>query len=58
MVAGQRVPLSRTHAGKTVTIIIEDTCLRVTHNDIELAVVPRKNPGQATRFKAAVRPKN
>lgn len=57
MIASQRVQLSRTHAGKTVTVIIEDTCLRVTHNDIELAMVPRKNPGQVTRFKATVRPR-
>jgi transposase InsO family protein len=57
-IAGQRVQLSRSHAGKTVTVIIEDTHLRVVHNDIELALVARKNPGQVARFKATVRPKN
>lgn len=40
-----------------MTIIVEDTHLRVLHNDIELTLVARKNPGKPIRFRATVRPR-
>ncbi|MFC3452708.1 IS481 family transposase [Amycolatopsis speibonae] len=43
MVAGQRLRVGRPHAGKTVTIVIEDTVFRVLHNDIELSTHTRKS---------------
>lgn len=42
MVAGQRLRVGRTHAGKTVTVVIDDTVFRVLHNDIELSTHTRK----------------
>ncbi len=55
MIASQRIHLSPSHAGKTVTIIIEDTHFRILHNEVELKLVPRNNPGKTVRFKAIVR---
>jgi transposase InsO family protein len=52
MVTRQRLRVGRTHAGKLVTIIVEDTHLRVLHNGEELALHPRQNNRPVTRFKA------
>ena len=41
MVARQRLRIGRTHAGKIVTIIVEDTHFRVLHGDEELALHAR-----------------
>jgi transposase InsO family protein len=43
MVARQRLRVGRAHAGKTVTVVIEDTVFRVLYNDIELGVHARKS---------------
>jgi len=55
MVAKQRLYVGPTHAGKTVTVVIEDTVFRVLHSDIELGVHARKNRQPVTRFKAFAR---
>jgi hypothetical protein len=55
MIAGQKIQLSRSHAGKTVTIVIEDTHFRVLHNDIELKLVARTNTGQVARYHPSAR---
>jgi hypothetical protein len=38
------------HAGKVITVVIEDTYYRVLHGEDELAVRPRKNLGPITRL--------
>ena len=50
MVAGQRIKLGPRHRGKLVTVVIEDTHLRILHNDEEIAVRPRRNLAPITRF--------
>ncbi|MGW2326469.1 IS481 family transposase [Streptomyces sp. NPDC001700] len=50
MVNGQFIKLGPRHAGKIVTVIIEDTHFRIFHGENELAVRPRKNPGPITRL--------
>ena len=50
MVARQRIKLGPRHAGKLVTVIVEDTHLRVLHNGEELAVRPRHNLAPITRL--------
>jgi hypothetical protein len=52
IVAGQRLRVSRTYAGQTVVIPIEDTVFRVLLNDIELSTHARKPNLHITRFKA------
>lgn len=52
MVTRQQIQVGRTHAGKTVTILVEDTHLRVLHNGEELSVHPRTNNQPVTRFRA------
>jgi transposase InsO family protein len=52
MVARQRLRVGRTHAGKTVTVIAEDTHFRILDGDQELAVHPRTTSKPVTRFKA------
>jgi hypothetical protein len=54
-VAGQRLRVSRTHAGKTVTIVIEDTVFRVLDGDVELSAHARKNTGPVSGYKAIER---
>ncbi|OLT30486.1 IS481 family transposase [Actinomadura sp. CNU-125] len=51
MVAGQRLRVGRAHAGKTVTVVIDDTVFRVLHNDIELSVHPRKSTGPIKKYR-------
>jgi len=52
MVTRQRIRVGRTYAGKTVTILIEDTCLRVLHDGEELSVHHRTTNEPVTRFRA------
>jgi len=52
MVTRQRLRVGRTHAGKTVTIIVEDTHFRVLHNGEELSLHPRTTKQPVTRFRA------
>lgn len=47
---GQFIKLGPRHAGKIVTVVIEDTHFRILHGEDELAVRPRKNPGPITRL--------
>jgi len=52
MVTRQRVRVGRVHAGKLVTILVEDTHLRVLHNGEELALHARTENRPIARFKA------
>ncbi|MFD8079109.1 hypothetical protein ACFV3E_41475 [Streptomyces sp. NPDC059718] len=50
MINGQFIKLDPRHAGKIVTVVIEDTHYRILHGEDELAVRPRKDPGPITRL--------
>jgi len=50
MVAKQSIKLGLRHAGKLVTVIVEDTHLRVIHGEEEIAVRPRRSLTPITRF--------
>jgi hypothetical protein len=50
MINGQFTKLGPRHAGKIVTVVIEDTHYRILHGEDELAVRPRKNLGPITRL--------
>ncbi len=50
MVANQSIRLGPRHAGKIVTVVVEDTHLRVLHGEEEIAVRPRRNLAPITRF--------
>jgi transposase InsO family protein len=50
MVNNQFLKLGTRHAGKTVTVIIEDTHYRVLHGEEEIAVKARKNTTPITRL--------
>jgi hypothetical protein len=52
MVARQRLRIGTTHAGKIVTILVEDTHFRVLDGDHELATHPRTTNHPVTRVKA------
>jgi hypothetical protein len=52
MAARQRLRVGRTHAGKTVTILVEDTHFRVTHDGRELSLHPRDPSHPIRHFKA------
>lgn len=53
----RRLRVGPVHAGKTVTVVVEDTYLRVLHDDTELSVHPRTG-GAVKRFKSYDRTKN
>lgn len=55
MIAGERVHVGRSHVGKTVTVVIEDTLFRILHNDIELSTHIRKHPGPIRQIRAKPR---
>jgi hypothetical protein len=55
MVARQRLRVGRVHAGKTVTIPIEDTHFRVLDGDEELSTHPRQTHKPATHLKVPAR---
>lgn len=50
MVANQSIKLGPRHAGKIVTVVVEDTHLRVLHGEEQIAVRPRRNLTPITRF--------
>jgi hypothetical protein len=50
MVAGQRIKLGPRHRDKLVTVVIEDTHLRIMHGDKEIAVRPRHDAKPITRL--------
>jgi hypothetical protein len=50
MVAGQNIKHGPRHGGKIVTVVIEDTHLRVIHGEEEIAVRPRRNLKPISRF--------
>lgn len=50
LVAGQRIKLGPRHRGKLVTVVVEDTHLRVLHREEEIAVRPRRSTKPITRF--------
>jgi transposase InsO family protein len=49
-VANQCIKLGPRHRGKLVTVVVEDTHLRVLHGEEEIAVRPRKTSGPVTRL--------
>ncbi|MEU6190782.1 IS481 family transposase [Nocardia sp. NPDC047038] len=53
-VAGQKLRPGIAHAGKTVTVVIEETCFRVLDGEVEISTHPRKG-GQVTRYIAGSR---
>lgn len=50
MVNRQRIKLGQRHAGKLVTVVIEDTHYRVLHDGEGLAIRPRKDTSPVTRL--------
>lgn len=50
MVHNQLIKVGARHAGKTVTVIIEDTHYRVLHGQEEITVKARKDPRPITRL--------
>ncbi|MFI0451249.1 hypothetical protein [Actinomadura sp. 6N118] len=48
-IARQKLRPGIAHAGKTVTVIIEETCFRVLDGDVEISTHPRKG-GPVTRY--------
>ena len=50
MINGQSIKLGPRHAGKLVTVVIEDTHYQSLHGEDELAVRPRKNREPITRL--------
>lgn len=58
MVASQRLRVGRSHVGKTVVILIEDTVFRVLDGDVELSTHARTNDKPVTQFKATARTQN
>lgn len=51
MVTRQRLRIGNAHAGKTVTIYVEDTHFRVVHNDEELSIHPRREQRPVMRWR-------
>ncbi|MFD8708129.1 IS481 family transposase [Kitasatospora sp. NPDC059648] len=58
MVAGQRLRVGRSHAGKTVVIVIEDTVFRVLDGDVELSTHARTSDKPVTQFRATAYNRN
>lgn len=52
MVARQRLRIGRIHATKVVTVVVEDTHLRVLHDDEELSLHPRNPSTRPIRITA------
>jgi hypothetical protein len=50
MVARQFIKLGPRHAGKLVTVVIEDTLFRILHGEELLAIKPRKDLAPITRL--------
>jgi hypothetical protein len=51
MVTRHRLRVGSMHAGKTVTVLVGDTYLRILHNGEELSLHPRTSTKPITRFK-------
>lgn len=58
MVAGQRLRVGRSHAGKNMAIVIGDTVFRVLDGGIELSTHTRTSDKPVTEFKATARTRN
>ncbi|WP_042411071.1 IS481 family transposase [Streptacidiphilus carbonis] len=58
MVAGQRLRIGRSHADKTVAIVIEDTVYRVLDGDTELSTHTRTSDKPIKQFRANARTHN
>ena len=56
MVTRQRLRVGATHAGKIVTIHVEDTHFRVTCDGAEISLHPRTERRPVTRWKAKIHP--
>ncbi len=54
MVGGQKLRVGRTHFGKIVTVIVEDTIFRVMDGDVEISTHPRKSNRPIRQYRAAV----
>jgi hypothetical protein len=52
MVARQKIHAGMIHAGKTATVICENTCFRVVIDGETAAVVPRTTTSEIRRYKA------
>lgn len=50
MVNKQRIKLGQRHAGKLVTVVIEDTHFRILHDGEEIAIRPRNDTTPITRL--------
>ncbi|GAA2907431.1 IS481 family transposase [Streptosporangium fragile] len=50
MIARQAIKLGPRHAGKLVTVVIEDTHFRILHGEEEIAIKPRKDLTPITRL--------
>jgi hypothetical protein len=50
MVARQSIKLGPRHAGKLVTVVIEDTHFRILHGEDLLAIKPRQDLTPITRL--------
>jgi len=57
-VAGQRLRIGRSHAGKTVAIVIEDTVYRVLDGDTELSTHARTSDKPIKQLRAHARRSN
>ena len=57
MVAGQRLRIGRTHAGKIVTILVEDHHFRVLDGEAELALHARTTAKPLRNYNAPRTPK-
>jgi len=58
LVAGQRLRVGRSYAGKTVIIVIEDIVFRVQDGDVELSTHARTSDKPVTQCRATARTRN
>ncbi|WP_063820467.1 IS481 family transposase [Nocardia aobensis] len=49
-IAGQKIRLGLRHCGKIVTVVVEDTHLRILYGEEQIAVRPRRSTKPITRF--------
>jgi len=55
MIANHKLRIGRSHAGKTVTVIIDDNLFRVLDGDIELGSHVRQKTKPQQRFRGISR---
>ena len=53
MVATQKIQVGLVHAGKTVTVIVEDHSFRIQAGSETVRVVPRTTASEIHRYKAS-----